>query len=103
VHAVVVFGVLLGPEDLSVLAIPGACPVLVGPAQAEGKIGLSRAQNFFKWALQETRATKPVVVITKARDSVRLGELGLSLSRLGYAKIVETEVRWQMWLIMILE
>src|SRR5205807_466385 len=57
-------------------------------------------ENLFEGALQQPLSTEPIVVIAEALDTVRRGELGLSGPRLGRAKVVEAEVRWNVWLIM---
>src|SRR5262245_18840819 len=80
-------------------AVPLPRPFLVGPAQAERKVGLAGFQNFLKWTLQQAAAVEPVVVIAEAVDSVFAGQVGLSLPRLWQSQVVEAQIGRQVRLV----
>jgi hypothetical protein len=93
-------GVLLGQEDLVFRSIPATRPILIGPTNAKRKIGCPERQDLLEWALEELAAVEPVVVVAEAVDTVTLCKCRLLFTHLWNPEIVESEIRWQMWLIM---
>ena len=69
--------VTLLQEHLAVEAVPGPRPVLVGPAETEGKVRLAAGQKSFNRLLEDPPAVKPVVVKAEPVDPVTAGHLGL--------------------------
>ena len=61
-------GVVLFDQHLARPAVPGAGPVLVGPAEHERKVGLARGQHRVQRTIEQTAAGKPVVVVAEAVD-----------------------------------
>src|SRR5437879_5869579 len=86
-------------QDLSVLSVPCACPVLVRPAETEREIRLTRSENLIEWAIEQAPAIEPVVVVAEARNPMLSRELGLSLANFGHAEVVESEIGWQVGLV----
>src|SRR5216683_2120198 len=86
-------------QDLSVLSVPCARPVLVRPAETEREIRLARSENLIEWAIEQAPAIEPVVVVAEARNPMPAGELGLSLANFRHAEVVESEIGWQVGLV----
>src|SRR5215510_3366881 len=83
--------------------MPDSGPGLVGPANAEWKIGFARCKNFLEWTLEYPATGKPVVVVAKPLDAIRAGQIGLFLTGLGNAQIVKAEIRRNVRLVMPFE
>src|SRR5437588_2765392 len=79
-------------QDFVIESIPATGPVLVGPADAEGKIRSTRAEHRVERLLQERLAAKPVVVIAESIDTMRVCELSLTLAHVRIGKVVITEL-----------
>ena len=82
-------GMPLGEQHLLLQAVPGAGPVFVGPADAEGEVGPAAGEQPLHRLLQDPPAVEPVVVEAEAVDAVAAGHLGLPLE---HALIVEVVV-----------
>src|SRR5687767_1763210 len=95
VAPVVLLTILLGDQDLRILPVPPSRPVLIGPAEAERKPRLSRRENLVHRSLEQPVAAEPVVVIAEAEDAVLLRKLGLCGAGFRQAQVVETEIRWE--------
>ena len=59
--------------------------------------------NFIHRAFEYLTPMKPIVVITKAINSVASGELGLGCARFGQAQVIKTQIGRQVGLIMTRE
>ena len=103
VGEVVVRGIALRLEQISIGAVPTPRPGLVGPAEAEGEVGLTAGQNFGEGAFQKSLALKPVVVVAESMDAVFTSEVGLCLSRFGRPQVVEAEIGRQLGLIVTMK
>ena len=84
--------VTLLQEHLAVEAVPGSRPVLVGPAEAEGKVGLAAGQKSFNRLLEDPPAVKPVVIKAEPVDPVTAGHLGLPLEHGRVGEVVIANV-----------
>src|SRR5215470_17417118 len=100
---IVVGGVSLGEKYLVLLSVPLSRPVLVGPAQAEGKLRTTGAKHLVEGAAEEPTTIEPVVIVAEARDAIGASEIRLGFSGLGNAQVVEAEVGGQVRLIVPLE
>ena len=98
--AVVVHAVPLLEENFLVLAVPAARPVLVRPAEAEGKVGLAARQHLVEGPLEDAPAAEPVVVIAEPVNQVVGRERRLRGAHLREAQVVEAELPRQMRLVM---
>ena len=87
-------------QDLIGGTVPDAGPGLIGPAQAEREVWLSRAEDLIDRAFQQPKASQPIVIITESFDSVFLGETGLRGPCLWEPEIVETKIGRQIGLTM---
>ncbi len=103
VGAVVVGAVVLREEHVLRAAVPHPRPVLVGPAQAEGEVGLATGQHLVERPLEDAPAVEPVVVVDEAADAVLARQRRLRFPHLGHAQVVEAEIGWQMRLIVARE
>ena len=90
---------LLGDEHLRVQAIPAPRPVLVRPAQAEGKVEVGIGQQLIQRAPEQSLAAEPIVVIAESMEPVRLGQFDLTTLHFNQAKVVEAQLAWQVGLI----
>ncbi len=88
----IVESILVGDQHFLVLAVPAAGSVFVGPAEAEGEIGLARAEDLSDGPLQQLLAAEPVVVEAEGMDAVLAGEIGLLLTVFRKALVVIAEV-----------
>ena len=99
VGSIVVLAVLLTHQHMAGLGVPASGPLLVGPAQGEGEIGLAGRQHFFERPLQQSAAVEPVVVVDEAVDAVLPGQVGLCGPHLGHPQVVVAELARNMGLI----
>ena len=90
--AVVVLAVLLGDEHLVVEAIPGAGPILVGPADAEWKVGPALCEQAVERLFEKSPAVEPVVVEAETVDPMTAGHVGLPLEDSAVIEIVVANV-----------
>ena len=67
-------------QDTVVGSMPDAGPALVGPGQAERKIGLRRSREPRRTDDRESLATEPVVPVAERLHAVPAGEVGLRLA-----------------------
>src|SRR5688572_19943809 len=97
----IVFGrIWLRNQDFILGNVPGARPVMIGPAEAKWEIRAAAAQHFIERALQKTPPAEPVMVITKSVHAVFPGQFSLLLSRFRDSEVIKTEVGGQMRLVM---
>ena len=92
VREVVLRIVLLADEDLAFKAIPGAGPIFIGPAEAEGKVRRTGGEDFIEGAFQQMPSIEPIVIIAKPVNTVFAGKGGLSGASFRKAEIVIAEV-----------
>jgi len=92
--------VALPGKHLVFAPVPTPRPVLVRPADAEWKVGLSRSQNLVQRSFQEALAGEPVPVVAEPMEPVLAGERRLLDARLSDAKVIETKIGWEMRLVM---
>ncbi len=92
-------GVVLGYQNFLILTVPAAGPVFVGPAEAEGEIGLARAEDLCDRALKQLLTAEPIVVIAEAINAVKASEIGLLLADFRKAQIVVAEICGEMGLV----
>ena len=95
-HFTAYHGTIIVPE----LAIPR----LVGPAEAEGEVGLAALHHLAEGAFQLFMAvTKPVFVVAESRDASLACKGGLSLTHLWQTKVVESQVSRNLRLVVAAE
>ena len=75
-----------------IISNPTAGPALIGPAKAEGEIGLTCAEDLSDGTLQQLLTTEPIVVVAEAMDAVLAGEIGLLLTHLRKTEVVVAEI-----------
>lgn len=80
---IVGFAIDLSGEDVLILAVPTTGPVFIGPAEAEGEVGLLGCEDVVEGAFEEAFAGEPVVVVAEAVEAVGLGEVGLGFAGFG--------------------
>src|ERR1051326_3186081 len=90
--------IALFDEERLGAVVPISRPVMVGPAQAEGKVGAARAQDLVDGQFEESFTVQPVMVVAKAVDAVTSCEARLLLADLGDTQVIEAHVRRQVWL-----
>jgi len=103
VMPIVLGRVLLGEQHLVLVPVPPARPVLVGPAEAEGKARTTRTKHLVEGTTEEPTTVEPVMIVAEARDAVGVGKVGLGFPSLGNAQVVEAKVGGQVRLIVSLE
>ena len=103
VHQVVLDRVALIHQHVAFEPVPGARPVLVGPAQAEWQVGLTRRQDLVKGPLQEAAAREPVMIVAKPGDPVFPSEVSLGPPGIGEPEVVKPQVGRQVGLLVTLE
>src|SRR5260370_4222659 len=86
---VIIVGMLLSNQHIMFTAIPATCPVLIRPRNAEGSIGFVSSPHSLKWHFQKALASKPVIKITKAVDTVPLGKLSLLVHNFFDTKVIK--------------
>src|ERR1700688_754502 len=96
---VVRLAVALFKQHLIVEPVPAARPILIRPAKTKRKIRLAALQDFIYWSFEYLPAIEPIVVVTKTVDSVLGCQLRLGCPRLRQSQVVETQVRWQVRLV----
>ena len=94
---VVVTGVGLFHQDLAspfLKFCPGfAAPCVVGPAQAEGEVGLAAVQHLVEGAFQQLAAVaEPVMPVAETLDAGLTGQLGLPLAHHGVKQVVVAQL-----------
>ena len=99
---VVLIPVALSHQDFVLVSVPAASPVLVGPAQAEGKVRSTGFQHAFQGHFQKAPPTEPVIVVAEAVDAVAAGQVGLLFHHLRDAQVVIAEIRGLARLVMAL-
>src|SRR6266436_3749997 len=77
-------------------AMPNTGPRLIGPAKAERKIGLARAQHFPKWTFEELPSPEPVVVVAEGLEPIFPRHVCLRQPRFWDAQVVKPEIRRHM-------
>src|SRR5579871_6292384 len=83
------------------MSVPAARPVLVGPAEHEWKVRLTRTKHLVEGSFEEPPSVEPVVVVTKAIDAVFLGQFCLCRAGLWETQVVEAEVGWKVRLVVV--
>ena len=81
---------LLADEDLLILSIPAAGPVLIGPAQTEGQVEAGVGEDLPQGSVEQALAAKPVIVITEAVNAVLTRQPDLFGLDLGEAQVIKT-------------
>jgi hypothetical protein len=71
---IILRSVLLLQKYLRVQSIPPPRPILIGPAQAERKIGLSALPHLVYWAFQNPASMEPVMEIAETIESIVRGQ-----------------------------
>ena len=75
-------------------------PVLVRPAQTEGKVGIAgNHQDLLEWTFEQPPTVEPVVPVTERVESVLACQVCVLATRFGDAKIVEARICREMGLI----
>lgn len=97
---VVILGVILLDEYFLFSTIPGAGPVLIGPAKHEWEIRLPRFKNLIHGALHQPVTVEPIMIITETVNAIFFRHLGLLGTHFGQAQIVESEIGGNVRLIM---
>ena len=97
---VVLGRMFLADEQVLFPPVPAPCPVLVGPAQAEGEVDGTVVQIIQYRCFQQTMSCKPVEVEAEAADPVALGDFHLAVLNLDVPKIVVAHVDGHPWLVM---
>jgi hypothetical protein len=92
VAPIVLGGVGLLHQDVSLLAKPPARPGLVRPAEAETERRMAGFQDLGERTLDQPAAVEPVVVVTKPLDSSGTRQVGLGLACLGQAQVIEAQI-----------
>src|SRR6266849_292024 len=92
-------GILLLKQDLPTPAIPAPRPAFVRPAKTEWQGRRSGRQDLIEGSPEQSPPVKPIVVVTKARESVSAGEFGLCGPRLRQSQIVEPQICRQVGLV----
>ena len=69
--------ILLRDEHILLTTVPPPRPVLVGPADAKGKIGLPRVEDGVERMLEQTLSVEPIMVITEAVNAMFARQRGL--------------------------
>ena len=100
VRAVVLLGVLLPDQYLLLAAVPRPRPVLVGPAEHEGEIGLPRSEHLLHGTLHQPVTVEPIVIVTESRQPVAFSQRRLLLAHFGHTQVVEPEIGRQVGLVM---
>ena len=85
---VVFRGMFLGDQDFPIEPVPAAGPVLVCPADTEGKIGPAGFQNPPDWQVEEHLPCKPIVIETESENAVGARKTCLFFEHLCLAQIV---------------
>ena len=76
------------------------CPVVVGPAETEGEIGLSTGEHLVERAFQQLPSiAEPVVVVAETLQPSFACQLCLLLAYFRQAQVVEAQVGGDAWLI----
>ena len=97
------FGVVLPDENIVFQSIPGSCPVFICPDSHEGHINLFMLEQQIQRLFQQAMTRKPVIVNSKAVDTMSLRQLYLLFQRFHVAQIIITEIVMRdSWLIMFL-
>ena len=79
-------------------------PTVVGPAEAEGEVGLAGGQHLVEGALQQLLAVaEPVVIVAEALNAGLAGQRCLLLAHLRQAQVVEAQVGRDARLVMAAE
>jgi len=89
----------LRQKNFVLAAVPAPGPVLVGPAQTEGKIELALRQQQLQRFFEQTAAVEPVVMQAEAAQTGELGQIDLSSDGLAQAQIVKSEFTGQVRLL----
>ncbi len=84
--------VTLAHQHFVVAPVPAPRPVLVGPADAERKIGFAAREHFGEGSLEQLPAAEPVIVVAERVDAVRTREHRLRLAYAGIREIVIAEL-----------
>ncbi len=88
---IVVRAIVLGHEDMATLAVPVPGPLLVGPAQREGKVRAPSGQDLVEGPFQEPPAIEPVVVVDESGESVLASQRRLGFTNLRHSQVVVPE------------
>ena len=96
----VVFGrIVLLHQYLVFTPVPASGPVLVRPYEEKWEFGPLGTEGVLDWSFEKPSTVEPIVVVGKASDPGSLRQRRLALPYFGDAKIVESEVRRQMRLV----
>src|SRR6185369_50204 len=94
---------LLRNKNFAVQSVPGATPVLIGPAKAERQIETSVIQEAIDRLFQQALAPEPVIIKTEAANAVKLRQFNLPVLNSWIAQIVVAQLAWYVGLIMAVE
>jgi hypothetical protein len=96
---IIVFTVPLLNQEILVLSVPTPRPIVVCPAETEGKLGTAGGQHLVEGSVQEAPTVKPIVVMAEPTEAVFLRQVCLRVSRFRKAKVVEAQVGWDVGLV----
>ncbi len=80
--------------------IPNSCPRLICPTETKMEIWLLAPQNLLKWSFQDAPSSEPVMVVAKRLYPIFASEICLSFACFRNSKVVETQIRRQVGLLM---
>ena len=72
---------------------------MIGPTQAEGKVGLPTLQHLLEGALKKLLTiAKPVMVIAESLNASLACQVSLLLTNLRHSQVIKAQVSRQVWL-----
>jgi hypothetical protein len=81
------------------ISIPHTSPALVSPTDTERKIGAAALKHLSQWALKQPSPGEPVVPVDEALNTCPSCQVGLGFPSFGNTEIIETEIGWQVRLV----
>src|SRR5205085_2311531 len=81
------------------IPMPDPRPRLIRPANTERIIGLARSDYLIERSFDQPLASKPVVVVAETLDAVILCHLCLCRPGFRHSKVIKTEIRWNVRLV----
>src|SRR6266542_5812401 len=87
--SVVLCRILLFEQNMLILSVPGSCPVLICPTQHKRKIRFATLKYLIERSFKNSFSVEPVMVITKAINTMFFRKLSMHFSYFGNPKIIK--------------
>src|SRR5215207_4812513 len=89
----------LSDQDVLILPVPAARPVLIRPTKAEWELDVLRFQKLFDGSFKKSAAPEPVVMKAEASNAVLASQVDLLPHDIDQTQIVKSQLSGKMGLV----